>query len=503
LRKIAKLFDNKDMIGSEVVAYRPTTTQQEILFPMEGLPAPAIPTRNYRERGQLLIPGVRTPVQELKIGFHKLESVPTGHWPNFIFEYKTQAGKIYPIHFTISLADNTVRGLLLFIQYVLALNKSLQYTLKIGRKSYVLPLPSLPKDIEAQFIYNAQICLKLQFIEEYFESRIKPFTLPPTISADQVAAVEHVFRALTEGEFSTYTNVLALMKMKPGGLDLVEPPFTVPGPLHLPSESDKNWNKNWKIPLLGQLIELGPLSYHLKMATPYDPDQIERLRREWSKPENIAIVCLDQEVTDRYEKYYEIHNQLRHNLNEFKAKLAQNEPSEFATLVERSLVKGIPSKEAESIARNWLIYNPLPNYYLPFAVTDDEDPDNWHVKVGMLNKEKTNVIGEIVGEIVINKKTGKVISYPAFEYLWERVLNEIPIQELPNDEILRLSKFRLSPNVEEDLDYLLEKNNEGELDPEEQRKLNDLVEVYEKSNVLKSEGLKLAVERGLREPLHP
>jgi hypothetical protein len=162
--------------------------------------------------------------------------------------------------------------------------------------------------------------------------------------------------------------------------------------------------------------------------------------------------------------------------------------------------------EACNIARNWLMVNPLPEYYLPIKTEPnmgDVDPNNWHVKVGMFNKEKTEWTGEIVGEIVINKKSGKVIDYPPFEYLWDKVIAQIPINELPDYEILKLSKLRLSPKVEADLGNLLQKNGEGELNDEEQHRLEDLVEIYEERNLLKSEGLRLAVERGLREPLHP
>lgn len=479
--------------------YRDTLVQGILPFLMGQLNSPirGIPIQKPRERGRIIISGIETPEQSLKIENNKVESYTQDNWPNFVFEYKKRGGKFYPRLFNITSANTSVDAMLLFFRYVLALNKTHKYTLKIGEKEYTFAVPRLPKRIEENFTYNLQICLKLKFIAEYFDDSIKPFILPDNISAAEVYAIEYIFRALTEGEFSIYTNWFELRGMSPSRLDLNEPPFTESGNLYIPPDV------SFKVELFGQLIELGAFSIEAKSATPHSQEQIKKLRHNWNQRETIGIVCLDQEVTHCYDKYRQAHKQMQHNLQEFKTILSQNEPSIFATLIDKSLVKGIKSNEAMEIALYWLIYNPLPNYYFPIEKVDDFDSDNWHIKVGISNKEKTRWTGEIVGEIVVSKRTGKVINYPPFDFLWDKILRVIPINELPDEEILRLSKFRLSPNIEEAMDNLIEKNVKNKLDVNDYKKLKELEEVYGKSNVLKAKGLKIAVQRGLREPLHP
>lgn len=50
---------------------------------------------------------------------------------------------------------------------------------------------------------------------------------------------------------------------------------------------------------------------------------------------------------------------------------------------------------------------------------------------------------------------------------------------------------------------LLARNREGTLDAEGQRQLDELMRIYEHGLLRKSQALRVAVQRGLREPLQP
>lgn len=83
----------------------------------------------------------------------------------------------------------------------------------------------------------------------------------------------------------------------------------------------------------------------------------------------------------------------------------------------------------------------------------------------------------------------------------EGVIAERPIEELSDEEVLGLSESRLSDEQQEDLSVLLERNREAMLGAEERLRLDELMRAYERGLLRKSQALRAAVERGLREPL--
>jgi hypothetical protein len=85
----------------------------------------------------------------------------------------------------------------------------------------------------------------------------------------------------------------------------------------------------------------------------------------------------------------------------------------------------------------------------------------------------------------------------------ERAVTETPIDELPDDEVLTLTELQLSPIQEEALSNLLARNRENTLDIEGRRQLDELMRVYEHGLLRKAQALRVAVQRGLREPLQP
>lgn len=80
---------------------------------------------------------------------------------------------------------------------------------------------------------------------------------------------------------------------------------------------------------------------------------------------------------------------------------------------------------------------------------------------------------------------------------------ELPIESLPDEEVLRLAAMKFTPEQQEKFSDLLERNRENELDAAGRRELDQMMQFYELGLVRKAEALQEAVIRGLMEPLTP
>ena len=83
----------------------------------------------------------------------------------------------------------------------------------------------------------------------------------------------------------------------------------------------------------------------------------------------------------------------------------------------------------------------------------------------------------------------------------ELVTTERPVEELSDDEVLALTELQLTNEQDASLSELLERNREGTLDADGQRELDEMMRLYEHGLLRKSQALRVAVQRGLREPL--
>lgn len=85
--------------------------------------------------------------------------------------------------------------------------------------------------------------------------------------------------------------------------------------------------------------------------------------------------------------------------------------------------------------------------------------------------------------------------------LLESAINEIPVEALPDDEVLALSEMKLSEEQDAALSELLARQRENQLDAAGRQQLNELMRIYESGFLRKAQALRVAVERGLRKPL--
>lgn len=85
----------------------------------------------------------------------------------------------------------------------------------------------------------------------------------------------------------------------------------------------------------------------------------------------------------------------------------------------------------------------------------------------------------------------------------ESVMTEMPGEALSDEEVLELTELQLTMEQQAALSELLARNREDTLDAEGRRQLDELMRVYEHGLLRKAQALRVAVQRGLREPLQP
>lgn len=83
----------------------------------------------------------------------------------------------------------------------------------------------------------------------------------------------------------------------------------------------------------------------------------------------------------------------------------------------------------------------------------------------------------------------------------ESIVTELPVEELPDTEVLALTELQLTNEQRATLSALLEQNREGTLDAEGQKQLDELMRLYEHGLLRKSQALRVAVQRDLIAPL--
>jgi chorismate mutase len=85
--------------------------------------------------------------------------------------------------------------------------------------------------------------------------------------------------------------------------------------------------------------------------------------------------------------------------------------------------------------------------------------------------------------------------------LLESVVHELPVDALTDSEVLELTQLQLSEDQQAALSALLDRNRENSLDEQDRRHVDELMRVYEHGLLRKSRALRIAVQRGLLEPL--
>ncbi|MTJ49795.1 hypothetical protein [Dolichospermum sp. UHCC 0259] len=79
----------------------------------------------------------------------------------------------------------------------------------------------------------------------------------------------------------------------------------------------------------------------------------------------------------------------------------------------------------------------------------------------------------------------------------DRASSELPVESLPDEQVLSLCNFQMEIQQQEVFSDLLARQREGQLNETENTQLDELMQVYRHGLVRKAKALKVAVERGL------
>jgi hypothetical protein len=94
-------------------------------------------------------------------------------------------------------------------------------------------------------------------------------------------------------------------------------------------------------------------------------------------------------------------------------------------------------------------------------------------------------------------RTDRRIEEVLLEWI-DRAAPEPALEMLTDEELLSDSGKKMSASEEEELNDLLDRNREGQLQVEERSRLDEIMGSYRRGLVRKARALKLAAERGLR-----
>lgn len=83
----------------------------------------------------------------------------------------------------------------------------------------------------------------------------------------------------------------------------------------------------------------------------------------------------------------------------------------------------------------------------------------------------------------------------------DRLALELPVDALPDDQVLALRDLRMSAAQQEELRALLALQREQALGAAERARLSDLMAIYRRGMVRKAQAVQVAVDRGLQPPL--
>lgn len=302
-------------------------------------------------------------------------------------------------------SDDTVKAELLRTRVVYAIGMAGEWFLHLDHQSAKVEHQHGPytEANEKQNLYKAKLFRKLKYIEE---SLGLCFSVPETISGHEVQQIETIFRGITEGEFRGRANAMSF-KILPSTIDLSKPPFSGVG--------EFSYEVAAPVELFGQKVPVVPFTVHLEKAELANPSVVAHIRKGSRKPIEVRFEVLDNQVVYRFEHYVRQPRQhLRQQLDQFKQELAREEPPELVDLVDEPLQGDVSTKEASSIAVGWTQYNDLPDRYCPQVPELDVTAGKWRVPIYLVY---ANGEGGPVGEVVIDEKTGVIVSHTPVDEL--------------------------------------------------------------------------------------
>lgn len=362
-------------------------------------------------KGRLEIPGAVFTIPEQRFSSLQteagivFESHPEPPWPKMLIELESRLQQSGIERLLVQASDNTVKAELLRTRVAFAIAMAGEWILHMNHQVAKVEHQRGPytEANENQIRYRAKIFRKLKYIEESFGLC---FSVPETMSGHEVRQIETIFRGMTEGEFRGRANAMSF-KLLPSMIDLSKPPFSGMGKFFYPVEAP--------IKLFDQDIPVGRFTVHLEKAELANPRVVEHLHKGSRKPIEVRFEVLDNQVVYRFDNYAgQPRQHLRQRLDQFKQKLARDEPRELVDLVDEPIQDDVSRREATQIAVGWTFYSHLPDRYCPQEPEIDDTTGHWRVPIWLVYASGE---GGPVGEVIIDKKTGEIVRHTPIDEL--------------------------------------------------------------------------------------
>ncbi len=101
---------------------------------------------------------------------------------------------------------------------------------------------------------------------------------------------------------------------------------------------------------------------------------------------------------------------------------------------------------------------------------------------------------------VIAANTKRRVEDVLAEWL-DRAANEVPVDQLPDDDVRQLAMLQMTDAQQHELNDLLDRQRENAISMAQRSRLDALMQLYRNGLVRKAEAMKVAVDRGLMQPL--
>jgi len=366
-----------------------------------------------RFRGRLDIPGLPSIpdfvfVASLAGDILALESQPLDSWPALSIECSTDPSltNLRVNDFALRLTARTTDAWLLHTRVSLALAKAGKFSIQSADTGEILDVKfDLLSDLEGKkLVQLARLSRKLKFLERVFNVE---FAVPDRISSIDMSNAEIVFRGVTEGEFTVRDEQYIFSEVSPADIDLTKPPFDGAG--------EFTYDIGRTVKLFGRELDVGPVTVHLDRAELASPRVVDHIRKGSAEPVAVRFEVLDNQIAYRFEDYVtQSDKDRRQELSRFKEALACEEPEELVGLIDESLQGDVSSEEALRIAVGWQQYYNLPDRYCPQEPEHDVTAGKWRVPIYLVY---ANGEGGPVGEVVIDEKTGVIVSHTPVDEL--------------------------------------------------------------------------------------
>lgn len=334
----------------------------------------------------------------------EIKNIPTTAWPRISIHLISSEYRIQVESIDIAPSEATTDGEIKYTRFQWALSKFPNFALTLpDRRNLRFKFDLLSPDEINSLQRRALICRKLKFIEFAFNTKFFP---SGRLNADDLKGIDFIYRALTEGEFSVRGDSISVLISK-DDIDWTKAPFNEPGkfPQSL-SWHNTNYSDGTES-LFGKNLEVGDVLTKLDRAVYSGPSYLSIAGSQ--KSIGVRFDVLDHQISVRYEKYAKKgKKKLQEKLAQFKSLHLRDDPEELLKLMDESLISDVSKEEANLIAMGWLQYNRFPDRYCPQEPKFDEQKKAWKIPIFLVY---ANGEGDEVGELLVDSKTGKVISH--------------------------------------------------------------------------------------------